>query len=92
MILELYKENLDKLDRKQLYEVIDNFSSILFDIGETLVDVSKKHITDYEAIDEIDEAFNDKYSLSDSHLLDLIDYRTGKISREEYRRRVLGGD
>ena len=79
------KENLDKLTRDELVYLIREYSHTWFVVGETLVDQSKRNISDDYAFEEIRNYLselnglnprNDKLSLE-------IKLRKGEITPEE---------
>ena len=91
---EYVKENLDKLTKDDLIYLIREYDHTWACIGEVLIDQSKRHISDEYAIDEIRGYLSEINGLNPrSNRLDLeIKLRKGKITPDEYRRIVLGGD
>ena len=89
------KENLMKLDKEDLIQIILEVEHRDFLISETLVDESKLHIDSKKACEKIrDYMRKTKYinNISDENLKPLIDLDNGRISYNEYRRIVLGDD
>ena len=85
------KENLMKLNKEQLIYLIEQYHHTDVLIGETLVDQSKGNITNEKCIEKIRKYSSENYiSLNDEHLGDYIDIKLGKITKEEYRKIVLG--
>ena len=87
------KENLMNLNKEQLIYLIEQYHHTDFLIGETLVDQSKRNITNEKCIEKIREySCENQISLNDEHLGSYIDMKLGKITKEEYRKIVLGGE
>lgn len=87
------RENLMKLNKEQLIYLIEQYHHTDFLIGETLVDQSKRNITNEKCIEKIrDYSSENQISLNDDHLGDYIDMKLGKITKGEYRKIVLGGE
>lgn len=86
------KENLMKLNKEQLIYLIEQYHHTDVLIGETLVDQSKGNITNEKCIEKIRKYSSENYiSLNDEHLGDYINIKLEKITKEEYRKIVLGG-
>lgn len=87
-------ENLKFLSKEQLVKLINDFYYACAMTCETLVNVSKCHITETAAIEKIRDNMDilNKYKLADKHLPDRINLELGKITVEEYRDIVLGED
>ena len=87
------RENLMRLNKEQLIYLIEQYHHTDFLIGEALVDQSKCNITNEKCIEKIREySCENQISLNDEHLGDYIDMKLGKITKEEYRKIVLGGE
>lgn len=85
------KENLMKLNKEQLIYLIEQSHHTYVLIGETLVDQSKCNITNEKCIEKIRKySSENRISLNDEHLGDYIDMKLEKITKEEYRKIVLG--
>ena len=82
-----------KLNKEQLIYLIEQYHHTDFLIGETLVNQSKRNITNEKCVEKIrDYSSENQISLNDEHLGDYIDLKLGKITKEEYRKIVLGGE
>lgn len=87
------RENLMKLNKEQILYLIEQYYHTNVLIGETLVDQSKRNITNEKCVEKIrDYICENQISLNDDHLGDYIDMKLGKITKEEYRKIVLGGE
>lgn len=91
---EHIKENLDKLTRDDLIYLLREYDHTWFCISETLVDQSKRHISDEYAFKEIKNYLSGLNGINPrNNKLELeIKLRKGEITPEEYREIVLGGD
>ena len=85
------KELLTTLSNDQLIYFIEQMYHSLFLIGETCTAASKCHIEPEDAIRDIRE---DIYLFptfsNEKKLKDFLDFKMGKITIEEYRKRILG--
>ena len=85
------KEFLSTLSNKQLIHLIDKMQHSLFLIGETCVDVSKGHIDPDNAIQDIRNYIYHFPSMSNAeNFTAVIDLDMGKITKEEYRKIMIG--
>lgn len=87
------KKNLENLSKEQLIYIIDKLHSLYFRVGEICLHVSKWEMEPEEAISNIRELCNDiQYDtrFRNKHFGDYINMRLGKISKEEFRRIILG--
>ena len=86
------KELLNTLSNDQLIHLIDKMQRSLFLIGETCVDVSKGHVDSDNAIRDIRNYIYRFPSMSNAeNFIAAIDLDMGKITKEEYRKIILGG-
>lgn len=85
------KEFLNTLSKEQLIHLIDKMQHSLFLIGETCVDVSKGHIDSDNAIQDIRNYIYHFPAMSNTkNFIATIDLDMGKITKEEYRKIMLG--
>lgn len=83
------KNVLMELTKEQLAYLIEQFYHSQFMISETCVEESKWHIDSRDAVEKIREHIYDMPSLYDANEVSAyIDMKMGKISVEEYRKRV----
>ena len=89
---EYVKENFDKLTRDDLIYLLREYDHTWSCIGETLVDQSKQHISNEYAIDVIRCSLSELNGLNPRNdRLNLeIKLRKGEITKDEYRKIVLG--
>lgn len=87
------KELLKTLSNEQLIYLIEQMHRSLFLIGETCVAVSKRHIEPEGAIDSIRDDIYDMPSIYDeTELKGYLDMKMGKITYQEYRKLIFGGN
>ena len=85
------KELLSTLSKEQLIYLIEQMHHSLFLIGETCVAVSKYHIEAEDAIRDIrDDIYDFPSTRNEAELKGYIDFKMGKITTEEYKKRILG--
>ena len=86
-LIERLKESLYQLSKDQLIYLIEQMDRSLFLIGEVCVEESKQHIESDKAIREIrDCIYRIPRNFDSAGLAAYIDFREGKISKEEYRK------
>lgn len=87
------KELLKTLSNEQLIYLIEQMHRSLFLIGETCVEVSKRHIEPEGAIDSIRDDIYDIPSIYDeTELKGYIDMKMGKITYQEYHKLIEKGN
>ena len=85
------KELLNTLSKEQLIHIIGEMQRSLFLIGETCVDVSKGHVDSDNAIRDIRNYIYRLPSVSNAErFIADIGFDMGKITKEEYRKKILG--
>lgn len=83
------KNVLMELTKEQLVYMIEQFYHSQFMISETCVEESKWHIDSKDAVEKIRKHIYDMPSLYDVNEVSVyIDMKMGKISVEEYRKRI----
>lgn len=90
---ELKKEAYNRLTKDQLIWIIDQWESCGSAVIETLVDVSKSHISAEQACSHINRYLSMNKAigldyLRHNHLKAEIDYYVGNIDRTECRKRL----
>ena len=88
------RRNLENLSKEQLIKIISDWDHSHCMMSLACVSESKWEVDSKETIQKIRDHLTDiyRYDLLDEHLSDYIDMKLGKISGEELRERVLGGD
>lgn len=83
-------EQLENLTKEQLIWLVNQSHHIEVIISEELVRESKKEVSSEHVIDKIRELLKNEYvSLNNEHLSDYIDMRMGKLTKEDYKKRML---
>ncbi len=83
--------NLKKLSKSQLIYIIDRYKEMENNISERLEDADKRNITLEQAVKDIRKMVRSwSIDLNYEHLADFIQMERGKITGDEFRKRVLG--
>lgn len=85
------KKNLMSLSKEQLVQIIKDFDYANKLISETCISVDKVEISPKDAIEKIRDYLWETtiYDFNSANLSLQVDLQLGKITKEEYRRKVL---
>lgn len=87
------KKNLESLSKEQLIQIVTDYDKTCTLIGEVCVSESKGDISTKYALKRTREYLWETtvYDFNSENLSLQADLQMGKITKEEYRKKVLGG-
>lgn len=91
MLPDYIKENLESCNKEQLIWIVEHLSTALGEIGMICWHTDKFDYTTEEAINKIrDELKNSdlSFSIDTNRLSAFVDFKMGKITVSEYRKRL----